>query len=179
MKNEKQMSTSHELYVVAKIVSCFGIKGYVKVLPMTHSPERIGELSSVQVGMSDQDTTGYSVADVQFQSRTIVLKFKEIEDRTQAEDLVGNFIFVGKDELAEPPEGVWFIHDIIGCEVFTEDGAHVGTVQEVWKMSADDIWEIIDGDRHLMFPAAKRFIRNVDLTTRRIVVAPPEGLFDL
>ncbi|MBI3193220.1 MAG: 16S rRNA processing protein RimM, partial [Ignavibacteriae bacterium] len=83
------------------------------------------------------------------------------------------------DELVKPPKGSWFIHDILGCEVFIEDGTKVGTVQDILNISSSDVWEIKNGERVVLFPAVKEFIKKVDIKNHRILVSPPEGLFNL
>ncbi len=168
-----------EFFAVGRITSCFGIKGYLKVIPLTHSPERFNELEVVHIGLTDGATTVQILEDVRFQSKGICIKFKGIDDRTISEQFIGHFLFVTKDELVAPPKGSWFIHDIIGCDVFQGDGTSLGKVKDVWKMASSDLWEIQYGEKQVMFPATKEFIESVDIKKHHIVINPPEGLFEL
>jgi 16S rRNA processing protein RimM len=88
-------------------------------------------------------------------------------------------MFVREDELAPPPKGSWFIHDIIGCSVVLEDGTPLGIVKDVWQMPGNDLWEIIYQGKPVMVPAAKEFIKNVDIAGKKIILAPPDGLFEV
>jgi 16S rRNA processing protein RimM len=170
---------SPELFAVAQIVGFFGVKGYLKIFPLTHTPERLSKLSVIKVGLKAESIHTQEVEDVEFQHKTILLKLKGIDDRNNAEQFIHHYIFVEKDELVKPPKGLWFIHDILGCEVFTEDGTKVGTVQDIQKISSNDIWEIRNGEQSFLFPAVKEFIKKVDLKKRHIRISPPDGLFDL
>lgn len=167
-----------ELFAIAQITSCFGIKGFVKIQPFTHTPERLRDLKSVVMGRTEDNVSVYEIDEIEFQANTIILKFVGYDDRTSVEPLVGNYLFVEKSMLAEPPEGSWFIHDIIGCKVFNDAQTFLGIVREVWKLPGNDLWEIVLEKRHVMFPANKELIREVDILARRIVIAPPDGLFE-
>ncbi len=174
----KQGNISPALYTVARITSCFGIKGFVKVLSLTHSPERLGKLTTVLLGKSDRETVPYTIDEILFQARAIVMKFQSVDDRTQAEKLVGNYLFVTENELVPPPKGSWFIHDIIGCKVFHENGALLGVVNDVWPMAGTDLWDVSNHGTSVMFPADKRLIVKVDIRKKTIIVNPPDGLFE-
>ncbi|MBI5215983.1 MAG: 16S rRNA processing protein RimM [Ignavibacteriae bacterium] len=170
---------STDLFAIAQIVGFFGVKGYLKIYPLTHSPKRLNKLKTIRVGLKAESIHTQEVEDVEFQHKTILLKLKGFDDRTVVEQFIHHYIFVEKDELVKPPKGSWFIHDILGCEVFTEDGTNVGTIQDVLKISSNDIWEIRNGERSLLFPAVKEFIKKVDVKNRKILILPPDGLFDL
>jgi len=168
-----------ELFAIGKITGCFGIKGYLKVLPLTHSLERFDALEVVRLGLSDTVTFEQTIEDVRYQSKGVFIKFAGVDDRTASEKYVGNYVFIGNDELIAPPKGSWFIHDIIGCEVFHNNGTKLGVVKDVWKMASSDLWEIAYGDTSIMFPATKDFIERVDVKKHQITVNPPDGLFEL
>ncbi|MBI3189386.1 MAG: 16S rRNA processing protein RimM [Ignavibacteriales bacterium] len=177
--NDTQAMQPDEVFVVAQIVGYFGVKGYLKVFPLTHSPERLSKLAVVKIGLTVDTAREQEIENIEFQHRTIIIKLKGVDDRTSAEQFIHNYIFILKDELVKPPKGSWFIHDIIGCEIFLEDGTPVGTVKDVMKISSNDIWEIVNEKQELLFPVVKEFIKQVDVRKRRIVIAPPDGLFDL
>jgi len=164
------------LFAVGKVTGCFGIKGFVKVQPSTHSPGRLKKLRSVYLGRSAEDAIRYEIEDVIFNSRGILIKFASLDDRTSAENIFGQFLFVGEDERAEPEKGSYFIHEIIGCEVWTQEERFVGTLEDVYRLPAQDLWAIRSGDKVYLIPAVKEFVLKVDIKKLRITVKLIEGL---
>jgi 16S rRNA processing protein RimM len=166
------------LYVVGKIVGCFGLKGDLKIQPMTHSTERLKKLRTVFLGVSADETAPYDVEQLKLKQGLPLIKFSNVSDRTSAEPLVGKFIYVSEEDLARPPQGSYFTHDIIGCEVRTTDGRFLGTVEEIYNYPAQDVWVVRNGMAEYMIPAVKEFIATVDLKQRTIVVNAIDGLIE-
>jgi 16S rRNA processing protein RimM len=162
--------------VIGKITSCFGIKGYVRVYPYTSSAARFRALSSVAVGETAEQAVMKAVEDVKIGERKILIKFAGIDDRTAAEGIVGGYLFVKESERPRPAKGSFYLDEIVGCEVRTERGERIGTVEEVSKNSAQDVWIVRDGGKEYAIPAVKEFIRNVDVRGKKITVRLIEGL---
>ncbi|MBI1803615.1 MAG: 16S rRNA processing protein RimM [Ignavibacteriae bacterium] len=167
-----------ELYAVGKIIGCFGIDGYLKLKPSTHSVERLESLEDVFVGTSVETATAYHVDEVLEKNRGIMLKVQAVDTRTAAESLVGAFVFVRKEDLKPPPDGRYFVDDIIGAEVVTPEGEVVGTVSDVCKLPGQDVWVVRRGEKEYMVPVVKEFIAAVDIAAKRVTIRPIEGLFD-
>lgn len=166
------------LYVVGKIIGCFGVRGHLKVQPSSSSAERLAALDSVEVGNDERNVKAYDIATVEARKQNVVLHFKEVTTRTEAEHLVGMYLFVEEERVAPPKEGSYFTHDIIGCDVYAEDRRHLGTIVEVYKMPAQDLWVLQrEGKRHSI-PAVKEFVKSVDIKSRVIVIHVIEGLLD-
>jgi 16S rRNA processing protein RimM len=108
----------------------------------------------------------------------LVVKFTSIDDRTAAEELVGQYLFVDEAQRFRPGRGSYYVDDVIGCEVAGADGKLIGVVTEVYQLSGHDLWEVQTGSTKAMIPAVKEFIRRVDLERRRITVELPEGLIE-
>lgn len=106
----------------------------------------------------------------------VLLLFEGYGDRTKAEALRGRSLFVAPADAARPPEGGWYIHDLIGCEVRTRDGRKVGVIADVLDAAGRHLWSIAGPDGELLFPAVAEFIVSVDTASRTAVVDPPEGL---
>ena len=165
------------MIVVGKIVGCFGIRGYVKVMPATHIPQRLVKLSKVFLGVSDREIELYEVESAEERTSNVVMKFRTVSDRTQAESLIGSFLFVDDNEAIVPSKGSYLIHEIIGCEVWSQE-RFLGHVEEVYALPAQDIWAIRDGTQLHLIPAVKEFIKRVDIKNKRIDVDIIEGLLE-
>ncbi len=167
-----------ELYAVGRIVGCFGINGYLKMQPMTHTLERLKSLDDVFIGPSAETATAYHIDEVLGKNKGTMLKVTSVDTRTEAESLVGAFVFVGKKDLSAPPEGLYFVHDIVGASVVTQDGEIVGTISDVYKLPGQDLWVVLRGGKEYLLPVVKEFIAEVDVVAKRVTVRPIEGLFD-
>ena len=85
-----------------------------------------------------------------------------------------------EDELPELPEDTYYIRDLIGMRVVTEDGAVLGTLSDVLQNTAQDVYEVQRaGEKPLLIPGVAAFIRQVDPAERTITVRLPEGLLEL
>jgi 16S rRNA processing protein RimM len=164
------------LIIIGKISGCFGVKGFVKVRPVTHASGRLSTLASCFIGEPGRDSVSTAVAEIKEQKPEILMRFAAFPDRTAAETIVGKYLMVDDGETVPPPPGSWFIHEIIGCTVETEDGKKVGVVEDVLKLPAQDVWSIRAFASTVMFPVVKDFIVRVDTAGKKIVVRPPEGL---
>ncbi len=172
------MPTPLTLYAVAKIVGCFGVKGYLKIRPQTQSPDRLKSLAEVYVGASEQEAVPSVVEDVLLRGSAALVKLRTISDRSAAEAVVGQFLFVDEKSRSAPLEGSYFVDDLVGCGVWSTGGEFLGTLKEVYRLPAQDVWAVERNGRVFMVPAVKEFVERVELTGRRIVIRVIEGLFE-
>jgi 16S rRNA processing protein RimM len=167
-----------DLFAIGKLTGCFGVKGYLKLQVLTHSPERLRKLKKVFLGLTTEHLLELTVEDVLFHQRSTVLKFQGIDDRTAAERYIGHYLFVAEANVVKPPKGSFFVHDLIGCRVLSEDGKQLGCIEDVMKMPSQDIWTIRQGGQVKLIPAVKDFILKVDIENHTVVVRTIEGLLE-
>ena len=166
------------LWAVGCITGSFGIRGFVKTKPLTDTPGRFERLRQVYRGFKPEDVVEDRVVEVEIRGRFVLLKLRSVSDKTGADTLKGQYIFVTDDDVEEPVPGRYFIHEIVGCTVESTDGRQIGVVTEVYKFPAHDLWEINSGKKRFMIPAVKEFIRSVDCEKRIITVKVIDGLID-
>lgn len=164
------------LFVAGKIGGCFGLKGYVKIYPTSGEPERMASLRDVFIGRTEHDAHPNVVEEAIVRPNGIVIKFKGIDDRTAAEKLTNCLLFVEETKAKAPPKGSFFAHDIVGCEIWDTDGRMVGTVEDILKFPAQDLWSVRTPAGTFLLPAVKEFVRKVDLKNRKITVQMIDGL---
>jgi 16S rRNA processing protein RimM len=165
-------------FAVGKIVGCFGIKGYVKVRSSTHSAQRFKTLRQIYLGISPENTVPDIIDEVFTDRHPVVMKFRSIPDRSSAERVIGQYIFIEERDLELPASGSYFIHDIIGCEIWSKKNEYVGTLEDVYKLPAQDVWVIRNENKRFLIPAVKDFIKSVDAKGRKIVIDVIEGLIE-
>lgn len=166
------MTGKSDLIVVARIVAPFGRVGEVKALLETDYPRELAERKRLIVTEDRRTGEERNVERVRFHKGAALIKLAGVETINDAEQLRGQCFAVRAEERAALGETSFWIDDVIGLDVFTEGGASLGSVREVLRGKANDVW-VTPG---AMIPAVRDFVVSVDLEQRRIVVRDIEGL---
>jgi 16S rRNA processing protein RimM len=169
-------SSTHVLFAVGEFVKAFGIKGEIVVRPMTDSVQRLGKLRRVFVGQTAATAQETTVEFVRVERRGVRVKLSHVDDRIAAERIVGALLFVDETDRTRLPKGRYFIHDVVGLTVIDEGHRTIGTVRDVLRMPAHDVYVVRSGDHEVMVPAVKQFIKSIDLKTKTMRVRLIEGM---
>lgn len=156
-----------DLVLIGRIVGSFGIKGEVKVQPFTDFDERFDPGQTVIIGPSPR-----KIESSRFHKGHWLLSLEGCSSRTAAEELQWEELYAPSDGRPEMPEDTFLTKDLIGMEVFEEDGTLLGTVKDVLPYPAHDLFQVGE----LLIPAVKEFVREVDPAARRITVRLIEGM---
>ncbi len=155
------------LIIIGKIVAPHGVRGDVRVFPLTDFPDRFFQLKKVLL----DDGKTLAVKDVRAYQQQFLLKFEGFDDRTAIEPLKGKLLKVTKDQLVKLPEGHYFIFDIIGLNVFDEAGAPLGRVADVLATGSNDVYIAEkEGAKPLLIPAIKDVVKLIDVPGGRMIV---------
>jgi 16S rRNA processing protein RimM len=173
-----------DLIAVGSIVKAFGIKGELIIEPLTDMPERFRSLRRVFLvpelsarGGDDSAPMTAEVTVVHIGPRGIRAKFSCAADRTAAEKLVGLLVMIPPDDIVPLPPGTFFVHQLIGFAAVDEQGARLGTLKEVLRFPAHDVYVIsAEGEEDLMVPAVREFVRRIDPATRTMMIRVIEGM---
>lgn len=109
------------------------------------------------------------------QDRLIVL-FAGAASREDAEHLRSSIVWMDRDTIGPLEEGRWFVQDILGIDVYTDEGEHLGTVVEVIGTPSNDVYVVSKEGKEILLPATSGVVRNVDLESGRMLVHLIEGL---
>lgn len=151
---------------VGRIVNTFGIKGEIKIYPYIDYFE---ELSKVYINGKE-----YNISNSRTQKNTAIVKFKEIKDINEAEKLKNREIEVDKKDLPKLEEGTYYIGDLIGLDVYTDDGKLLGKLDDIFNTGANDIYQVGE----ILLPAIPDVIKKVDIENNKIIVHIIKGLID-
>jgi 16S rRNA processing protein RimM len=163
---------------VGRIVNTHGVKGEVKVIPLTDNPKRFLNLKWVFID-KNMVLEKYNIEKVKFYKGMVLIKFKGINDMTDAEALKGMFLKVDRENAVRLPDDSFFICDIVGCEVFEEDGSRLGTLKDVLKTGSNDVYVILrENGKEIYLPALKSVVKSVSISNKKMIVSVPEGLLD-
>lgn len=158
-------------FEVGKIVNTFGIKGEVKVALYTEDINNFKNNSKVYVNEKEMQ-----VENSRLQKNMLILKLKGIDNMNDAEDLRGSIIKVDRSKN-DLPEGTYYIADLIGLDVYTEDGNLFGKVTDIYNTGANDIYTVKTQDgKEVLLPAIKDVIKQVDIQNQKIIVHILKGL---
>jgi 16S rRNA processing protein RimM len=157
-----------ELLVVGRVTAPHGIRGEVKIEPLTDFPERFEPGSKLTVrGLP------LSVERARWQRRSVIVKLSGIDDRNAAESLRGAEV-EARAGILEP--GVYYRDDVIGLEVFDEGQAKLGRITEILSTGANDVYVVHGPQGELLLPATDDVVKAIDMDRRRIVVEVIDGL---
>ena len=166
------------MIAIGQITKCIGIKGELKVRPLTDRMQRFEKLEKVWLGPDDKEGKEYAVEALRLGRDHIVLKLGGVNTRSDADTLKTNYVLVPDDQAERGTGDSFFIHDLIGMNAVTEAGAEIGTIKDVVRLPAGDTWVIRNGEKEILIPGVKEFIRSVDVGRRKVVIHVIEGLVD-
>lgn len=108
-----------------------------------------------------------------------IVKFRGIDTISEAEKYIGAELKIPTSELSAPKEGWYYTFQLKGCQVFTVEGEHIGTITDVLDSGGTEILKVDRGNEETLIPFAQAYLKKIDLDQRRIEVDLPEGLRDL
>lgn len=165
------------MITIGKISKHHQRNGAVKCLILSDFPERFLELDRVFLE-KEEDIQRVHVESVNFHKDFAIIKFKEIKSLTEAERVKGYFLKIPNEEAVELPEGHYFIHDLLGMEVYTEDAEYLGLLEDILTTRSNDIYVVKNGKKEIMLPAIHEVVKDIDLDNRKLIVHLLSGLID-
>lgn len=164
------------LLEVGKIINTHGLRGEVKVIPWTDTPDVFEDLETLYLKNNDVLT----ISSVKYQKNNLIVKFKELGDINEAGKLKNQVLYAERSALGELPDGVYYIADLIGLSVRKETGEEVGKIKDVLQTGANDIYVVArEGAKDLLVPVIPNVVLSVDIDGGEVTVSLPDGLEDL
>jgi 16S rRNA processing protein RimM len=163
-----------ETVVVGRVIRPHGIRGELKV-SLAESFEAEG--LDLQVETASGIRTLHVEA-LRGTESSPILKFKGIDDRNEAESLKGAILSAAKSRCPKLAEDAHFISELVGLTVQTPDGQPIGRIEDVWNRPGQDIIVVRSGDKEILIPSVKAFIKSIRLEQGLMIVEPIEGLLD-
>lgn len=156
--------------IIGRIGAAHGIRGEVRVNPMTDFPERFHDMTEVYV-----DNALLEIESVRYHGDKILMKFRGYETRNDAETLKGMMLSVPRSEAMPLNEGEYYTFDIIGLGVFDVNGNALGKVTNVLETGSNDVYVVKSDDgKEILVPALKAVVKEINIDESRMVVDLPE-----
>ena len=165
-----------QLLQVGVISSTHGIRGEVKIFPTTDDVKRFKKLKKVILD-TGREHLPLEVESVKFFKQFAIVKFKGIDNINDIEKYKGKSLLVDRENAVKLRKDEYFIADMIGLQVYTEDGEAFGVLKDVLETGANDVY-IIDSPKHgeVLVPAIKQCILDVDIEGQKMTIHLMEGL---
>jgi 16S rRNA processing protein RimM len=171
--------SNNKWFTVGKLVNTHGLRGEVKVLSQTDFADvrfAPGNKLSLQ-NMDNGQKLEVEVVSSREQKGMFVLKLKGFNDINEVEKYKGWLLKVEETDLKKLDEGEYYYHEIIGCRVVTEEGEELGTITEILRPGANDVWVVEQPKRkELLLPVIDDVLLNVDVANKTVTVRLLEGL---
>lgn len=165
-----------DLLEVGKIVNTHGLRGEVKVVPWTDTPELFEQIDFVFVCRRGQREK-LTLQNIKYQKQNLIVKFQEIQDIDQAQLYKNMVLSAPREMLGELPEGVYYITDLIGLSVMDEAGNKIGVLSDVFQTGSNDVYTVKrEGKKDLLLPVIEDVVLQVDLERGTVMVRVMEGL---
>jgi len=158
---------------VGRITRAHGVQGELAVLVISEVPGRFADGETVWL----EDGRTLTVESSRPHKDRLLVRFREVQTREQAEALQRALLVVPESLSPELPEGSWWDHQIVGCAIETDTGRALGTVHDVIHTAANDVWSAVDDEgTETLIPVLRDVILDVDMDAKRIVVREIPGL---
>lgn len=157
-----------EKIVIGQISKPQGIKGEVKVNPLTQDINRFSGLKDIYLGDEKQLR---AVRGCRIAADSVYMFIDGILSRNDAEMARGLYISVSKNDAIPLNEGEYFISDIIGCKIFGNNGIYLGTVKNITNSGSSDVYEAENKGKRILFPFIKKLNAEIDIKNKKITVS--------
>jgi len=164
---------SEPTVAVGRVSKAHGVRGEVTVVVLSEVPERFDPGAVVWL----EDGRSLTVASSKPYRDKLLVMFREVRDRAQAEALQTALLVAPESSSPPLPDGSWWDHQIEGCMVATDTGLELGMVREVIHTMANDVWSAVDDSGiETLIPVLKDVLVSADVEAKRIIVREIPGL---
>ena len=156
---------------VGQIVNTHGVNGEVKVYPLTDDVRRFRKLKKVYIDGVEKNIVWSKPG-----PKVVVMKIEGVDTIEAAMKFRDKYIDVSREDAVKLPEGRYYVPDLIGCNVWDEEGKDLGKVADVIFTPSNEVyWIKKDAENNieeLLIPALKHIVVSVDIETQKIVIKP-------
>lgn len=162
---------------IGQIVNTHGLKGDMKVYPLTDYPERFEEIDGVY--LENDSEKKLVIEKVRYQKKMVLLKIKGIDTIEAVEKLRDVYLLIDENDRRELDEDEHMISDLIGLNVYLEDETLLGSIKEVLQYSANDVYVVKNAEgKEYLIPALKQFVPVVDVKNNKVIIRPIKGMLE-
>lgn len=166
-----------EFFLIARVSSISGTKGFVKILSYSDLPERFLSLREVYIDFFDTKKKLF-VEKVKQIKDDFFIKFKNFDSDKEVKVLLGKEIFVDEKNVVKLPENSFFIHDLLGSTIL-RNNKYFGRIVDVLSYPANDVYVIENEDgKEILLPALSELIESFDAENKMMILKPGESFYE-
>ena len=168
---------SEAMIIIGAIAGAFGVKGEVRLKSFTSDPEAIADYSPV---FTEDGSRIFEVRLTGQLKNAFSAKLSGVHTKEQADGLRGLQLFVPRSKFPKLPDDEFYYADLVGISVFNSDGTELGQIKAVQNHGATDLLEIStwETNQSVLLPFTQINVPTVDISSGKIIIDPPEGLFE-
>ncbi|MBQ26796.1 MAG: 16S rRNA processing protein RimM [Nitrospiraceae bacterium] len=155
-----------------------GLAGELKIRPIVDNPNRFAKLHHVILEAPDGRRARFTIRRIRNQNAGCIVSFHEVTSIEQAALWVRAEVKISQDALETLPDGEYYHFDLVGMDVFTESGACIGTIKDIFSTGSNDVFVVKKQDIEHLIPSTEEIVRHVDVKQKRMVIRPMEGLLE-
>jgi len=164
-----------DLFVIGEIVKTRGLHGCLKVWTQLETQNILPGLEIVYLEDKQGQKKSHVLRKLWSSGKFFLLDLKDVADIDSAKKLVGYKVMIPRDMLRNLPEGEYYCRDIVGLDVYSEEGEHLGRIESIFPTGGNDVY-VCKGQREILLPAIADVIRFIDLDKKIMTVRLLEGL---
>lgn len=155
-----------QIFNIGKVVNTHGVRGEVKVLPLTDDMKRFDDLDEVNIGGKI-----YKIENRKYQKDRVILKLQGIDSIEETAKIRNKYIEIERKDVVELPEDTYFITDVIGCRVIDTDNFEYGKVYDVIQTKNNDVYWV-KGTKEILIPVLKEIVTDINVNDGVITIRP-------
>ena len=161
---------------IGQIVNSYGIKGQMKIVPFTDDITRFNDLKTIFIEIN-KELKEFKIEEVKYHKNNVLIKLEGINDINDTEKYKNCYVKIDRKNAVKLPKDTYFIIDLIGIEVFTEDNLFLGKIVDVFPTGSNDVYVVKDElGKQILLPAIGEVIKNVDIPNKKMIVKLIKGL---
>ncbi|QDP40154.1 ribosome maturation factor RimM [Radiobacillus deserti] len=171
---------ANQFFNVGKIVNTHGIRGEVKVVRITDFEERFEKGQTLYwVSPEGGEPVSLTIDGHRIHKQFDLLHFESYDSINDVERFKNGLLKVDESQLTQLEEGEYYYHQIIGCEVETEEGEYLGKIKEILSPGANDVWVVQrPKQKDLLIPYIEEIVVDINVNEKKVKINPMEGLLD-
>lgn len=160
--------------VIGKVLKPHGVRGELRVRPLTDDPSRFSWLENVYLG--EDELTPLTVETVRFHKELVLVKFAELDGRDNVVDLHGQLLLVAMEDAIPLEEGEYFLHQLYGLDVYSDEDVYLGKLVNIIETGANNVFEVQGEGKPILLPDIPSVITDIDFENGRLTAHILEGL---
>jgi 16S rRNA processing protein RimM len=165
-----------DLFQFGEIVKTRGLHGCLKVACYLETKDALSKLEFIYIEKSSGQKDRYALKKIDVSGKALFIELENIRDLESAKDLIGCKVFLPKNLMGILPEGEYYWNDIIGLDVYSEEGKYIGVIESVFPTGSNDVFVCRGEEREILLPAIADVIRQIDINRRIMTIRLMEGL---